>query len=1321
MLTLLQIEQQAVYIPSDNRVSGESNGYSCYVSLDGVSLNGILDAQAVSHLQIPAGDNLSFTIRFTWYRYQYSTIRISIFARGVMGPTGEEVGVLMMKGVSITSFKYSSYTGRDSISQQLKTWCETIGEAANFPGEIFKLEVQCIKISVSIQDQLYKFVQRRNPAIAERLKNIRDTIATSVDKRIALVFHATADDISSIKDQCDTMENALARDQDKTSAEYPFAPFFHASPVAQQLHIANAPVPTEEEFPTDFPDVLPPVETYDTSEERLVPLVMGAICDHYIEEENSQKLQAADFVARAVELKHYNGECFLLLVESPAEDDVSQPTEGDTCLISLKGVKRVLAPDSQGAEMDRDGYLRDQCQKYVKPERVVPELVKELHRTYNEDPDDLKLRVEALVGSLASSDGLLEESRPSTSEAGWWQAERVSTSVIGSPDGHSTYLVTIPLVPKEEAPKDGHRPLIDVSFPMLKFNEMTSDDKGLVMRSVEEHFSDEKTKIPISIRRVVSDKSLRAGVSAINELHYPESADAEFPVSHWSQETFKWLRDFEHGEQSSLYDTYPQLKTVFETPDQAPAFLTSMFTDLDDDQKAVVHSLDKLVQKTKLVVGVAGSGKTRLLLFIIMGIMFGDKGKRFPVKAMYFVNHNNAVNDFAMELNDLCATEMGIKNAVVRLHGFDTELADWINTTRLAKDKRAELFEAKDAAACLLGVEAQFMVQHQLAQLAIDTHKARAKRTGKRLPVLGLHQVAFQYYVEHKDEYPDLRDALEAHDEGTTDEETTEKRSQLQQLVGKLYGDFIEQFTGVFCATPYAGCRSKFVRHFKADVCFVDEAAKVTEMETFMIIRKHSPAFLLMIGDPMQPGPYVHMSRRDAQVTNPWEMTMKKSTLARALNIGGIIDARLTLNHRGKGGLSVIPSRIIYHNTMTMDEDVWPPEAKKWHQYLRQRCTTLNSGLRVMVELQGAVSEKIGTSSINRKHIEYGCDAVADVMANDELTGVDGKEKTVLVITFYKAQAHLYQLAFDKMVQDAVITRGQRERIDIRTVAAAQGCTAAFVLLDFVRNTCPGFTSEKHALCVALTRARLGEMILMSRGVFVGYKQPTDAPDGHDVRQLANLYSDLGEVGGILTMDVRGPQSEDTSDYECSNCGGKGHRPKECPDTLTCRNCDQSSHTLDTCPQPRVQKCNICQSTEHVKKDCPCCELCRQEGHKRDECTTAMTCHGCNQPGHQIKECPERVAKCRDCGKEGHFAKDCDFCPTCKTTGHNSRRCPTKKKCRVCDEIGHTAGNCPRAECRKCHALGHNEMQCPERLIREGVTFDVSRAKKVNFLKKHRR
>jgi hypothetical protein len=74
-------------------------------------------------------------------------------------------------------------------------------------------------------------------------------------------------------------------DKDKTCVEYPFAACFNGS-AAQRLGfgndsstgfgndsgngVGNAPLSGTNNFPADIPASLPPVDSYDTSEERLV-------------------------------------------------------------------------------------------------------------------------------------------------------------------------------------------------------------------------------------------------------------------------------------------------------------------------------------------------------------------------------------------------------------------------------------------------------------------------------------------------------------------------------------------------------------------------------------------------------------------------------------------------------------------------------------------------------------------------------------------------------------------------------------------------------------------------------------------------------------------------------------------------------------------------------------------------------------------------------------------------------------------------------------------------------------------------------------------
>ena len=52
----------------------------------------------------------------------------------------------------------------------------------------------------------------------------------------------------------------------------------------------------------------------------------------------------------------------------------------------------------------------------------------------------------------------------------------------------------------------------------------------------------------------------------------------------------------------------------------------------------------------------------------------------------------------------------------------------------------------------------------------------------------------------------------------------------------------------------------------------------------------------------------------------------------------------------------------------------------------------------------------------------------------------------------------------------------------------------------------------------------------------------------------------------------------------CRRCGEEGHIAASCPNTF-CRNCLEAGHLARDCKKPK--SCNLCDSIEHMFKDCP--------------------------------------------------------------------------------------------------------------------------------------
>lgn len=110
---------------------------------------------------------------------------------------------------------------------------------------------------------------------------------------------------------------------------------------------------------------------------------------------------------------------------------------------------------------------------------------------------------------------------------------------------------------------------------------------------------------------------------------------------------------------------------------------------------------------------------------------------------------------------------------------------------------------------------------------------------------------------------------------------------------------------------------------------------------------------------------------------------------------------------------------------------------------------------------------------------------------------------------------------------------------------------------------------------------------------------------------------------------------------------------------------------------------------------------------------TPMQCFNCQQFGHTKAKCKNEAAPratkttgCRICQEEGHKALDCPerVCNKCGGKGHYRSSCPQKKSviCGNCGEDGHVRKNCPQPKmkqtksCFICGLTDHQGQTCPD-------------------------
>jgi hypothetical protein len=159
-----------------------------------------------------------------------------------------------------------------------------------------------------------------------------------------------------------------------------------------------------------------------------------------------------------MDLPYWEGQAFLLLVESPTEDGIHQPKEGDLCSIRLVGVQRripkpqgnkaltadeleklvadlsALSIDANGTTEDEEtGYIRERLGSHSLPGGVTDERIELLKRKRGEKPAQLKKRILELVKSWTKEAGLHDTVAESWSEeAGLYDMSLASISLVQS-------------------------------------------------------------------------------------------------------------------------------------------------------------------------------------------------------------------------------------------------------------------------------------------------------------------------------------------------------------------------------------------------------------------------------------------------------------------------------------------------------------------------------------------------------------------------------------------------------------------------------------------------------------------------------------------------------------------------------------------------------------------------------------------------------------------------------------------------------------------------------------------------------------------------
>ncbi|OHF03461.1 nonsense-mediated mRNA decay protein 1 [Colletotrichum orchidophilum] len=544
--------------------------------------------------------------------------------------------------------------------------------------------------------------------------------------------------------------------------------------------------------------------------------------------------------------------------------------------------------------------------------------------------------------------------------------------------------------------------------------------------------------------------------------------------------TFEYLLDF-RKEPSFYVNMFDKIPHMDNPASHSNAFLQSAYSRLNRDHKNVYEQLRRIPAGLAIILGCPGAGKTALNAFIsAMAVsqslnVVRDDGKKVckPVKVLYLLDVNYPCDDAA---DRVYATlkDARIKKSVIRVRGCAREMR---NSTKLhPAPLKTEDDEPDFTAGFLRQARASIALSHR-------THSPNENR-GDRAPTLD--EAAWERYGADRSQHKSLTKILEKLEKGAIKTKRTAR--ELKSRVAGLYFSVIQDAD--FIATTPVAASGYLSKKFTPDIVFLDEAAHARELTALIPIALYSPCAFILTGDTRQTRPFVE-GGKGTEKENVYAKQLMISTMERA-DLAGALKSKLLISHRMYGDLQVLASELFYDGQLTSGI----PEAERFSDPVRHMQRWLGQFTRgqecvvprILLNLRYSREMRDRSSFYNPVHENFIKQRCYELLRNTEFRQVSKPDQPgrILIITPYKAALVRYK-QFIK-----VLPPHFRGRLDIelrfnaleaRTVDSAQGHEADFVFVDTVRTRCAGFLDDPKRLCVMLSRARLGEMILMHEGM----------------------------------------------------------------------------------------------------------------------------------------------------------------------------------------------------------------------------------------------
>ncbi|KAL2834982.1 P-loop containing nucleoside triphosphate hydrolase protein [Aspergillus cavernicola] len=311
---------------------------------------------------------------------------------------------------------------------------------------------------------------------------------------------------------------------------------------------------------------------------------------------------------------------------------------------------------------------------------------------------------------------------------------------------------------------------------------------------------------------------------------------------------------------------------------------------------------------------------------------------------------------------------------------------------------------------------------------------------------------------------------------------------------GDLQEFYLTEAKVVFCTASTASRRA--LRGFKPTVLIIEEASQIPESICLIPMIRYYPSLgrIVLSGDTAQLPPVITSDGH-----NEFLESEKLSLFERLLS-SGIPDIMLLTQYRMHPDIANFVNTEFYMGRLINHPSATRGNAGTFGEKMaaRYQCSKAASYF-LSVEKSSVWKRRNGTSLFNPEYIV----AVVNLVKYFTQEGIPGS--AILVLTFYNEERIILQRA----IHERLNQRG----VEISNVDAVQGNENQIVIVSTTRlggNNGLGFLTDKRRLCVALSRAKDGRVV-------VGNSRMGDGRSSHGFQMYKRLVQHHKERDTLIT------------------------------------------------------------------------------------------------------------------------------------------------------------------------------------------------------------